>query len=719
MNNPPVRRTQAIFSIILTIFLVAVAIYLPYSVLESSIIRWDYYVFTTLAVYIGLTSLMFAMVATAYFKSISKMRREVSSTLIKRTPWLCLMTALCMISWYLLGISLHFDQTSVWEDFMNTPGAALEPLAQVLALLLPVSGIIFSTREFIKHIKHSRVKIRIKKAQLHFTIIMVGCVGGLAGMFMGFEEFGRPGVDCAENWSYVRQLGDGYLLPTGSHYNPSLDNLTGNGTAILDALERVLQWWSKFETHGGYPKAVLESNNTFFGDILYWCPLGKNDISFYEVTQRTGQIFLDMYKLEPNPVYLEYARKAGNAIINAQDTSNGAWWEVARFKEDDTHLEPDPYNYDGLSHYADGQVLSILRYLCRLWEVETSLGNHASAIKYYNAYKKGIENIRDNKIEGGSWHKNSLADPGGYGWGSNLNDDTTVNNIRSLWLAEKYFSSNSTLAIPWAKEMALEVIDWLIDMQGKGGSPIQQGWADQYSQVIPSKYVRVYENERYYGVMGYDQSSMNHVGNIPNLPSWGRTLEPPAMSIRATSAVLDFLFEMWLETGDSTYLDPFNSTITWMELPGMRANGTDPETNENYTNAWYLYYELGSNTPIFGLRDHGGPFDDPQYTYDINEQACCYGYFGYYHPNTPINKYLLANSSNFNISNYTSTYMDEPPNIPLLESDALAYNASLNGKNYWTANKTPPLRNVTYTLIRDWEFYSGTAAFLSYLRAIA
>nr|MDO8085640.1 hypothetical protein [Candidatus Sigynarchaeum springense] len=490
----------------------------------------------------------------------------------------------------------------------------------------------------------------------------------------------------------------------------------------MQSVEKVLQAWSRFEKNGGYPKEVDADYALYWHDHLHWCPLNPNEISLAEATQDVGKVYLDMYHLEPNPLYLEMARAAADAIVAVQDPKTGAWWERSMFNEQGTGMQPDPNNPYHQCYYADGYVLSIIQFLLQMYQEEVQQSNQANAMKYHDAIVRCLENMRDNRIAGGAWNKRSLAIPGSYGFGSVLNDASTVNNIRALWLASKAFGGSPATAIPWAATIARDVLDWLIRVQGKGGASYQAGWADQYSEAV-YQYDLIRGPSRYTGIGGYDRGTL--IGNVADYPAWGRAFEPPAMSTRATTEVLDLLFDMWLDTGENKYLAPFPAAISWFERPDMRASAINPFDGVYYDDAWYLYYELGTNRPIMGLND-GGPYAATPYTYDLDAGRCCYGWFGFY-LNSTIQKYTEAAALNFSIGAVRELWASRQCDGPYsgdpagLEPAALQWVNSLNTDGYWVVNRTQYTIHdpepYTIQIIRVADLVYGAGLLMQFIRS--
>ena len=133
---------------------------------------------------------------------------------------------------------------------------------------------------------------------------------------------------------------------------------------------------------------------------------------------------------------------------------------------------------------------------------------------------------------------------------------------------------------PAYREAAIRIGEFLLSAQLP---PPQQGWAQQYDRTMQ--------------------------------PVWGRIFEPPAVASRESAGCIDFLIDLFAETGDRRYLDAANSAAIWLKASRF-ADGL-----------WSRYYEIHTNRPLYvdndnhvtfetkNLIDHygmSGRFDIPQ-----------------------------------------------------------------------------------------------------------
>lgn len=74
-------------------------------------------------------------------------------------------------------------------------------------------------------------------------------------------------------------------------------------------------------------------------------------------------------------------------------------------------------------------------------------------------------------------------------------------------------------------------------------------------------------------------------------PDWARAFEPPCVVSGESVGVLRLLVDLYLETGDTKYLEPIPRAIAWFRR------------SEIAPGIWARMYEIGTNTPIYGDRD--------------------------------------------------------------------------------------------------------------------
>jgi hypothetical protein len=74
-------------------------------------------------------------------------------------------------------------------------------------------------------------------------------------------------------------------------------------------------------------------------------------------------------------------------------------------------------------------------------------------------------------------------------------------------------------------------------------------------------------------------------------PAWARKFEPPALSSLESIGAISALIELWLATGDESWLAPTKAAIAWLDSSKLPKG------------SWSRFYELGSNKPLYCKRD--------------------------------------------------------------------------------------------------------------------
>ncbi|MBU7004896.1 MAG: hypothetical protein HXS50_04970, partial [Theionarchaea archaeon] len=82
--------------------------------------------------------------------------------------------------------------------------------------------------------------------------------------------------------------------------------------------------------------------------------------------------------------------------------------------------------------------------------------------------------------------------------------------------------------------------------------------------------------------------------------AWARDFEPPAVCSRVTRENIISLLELFLTTGNETYLEPIPAAIDWLNSSTIGDN------------LWARFYELGTNLPIYCDRER-------KLTYNLSE----------------------------------------------------------------------------------------------------
>ncbi len=301
---------------------------------------------------------------------------------------------------------------------------------------------------------------------------------------------------------------------------------------VLAAMRKASDYMvHKVSYNGGYLWYYTEDLSERFGEI----PARNSQIWVQSGTPQMGEVFLDMYKATGDEIYLEYAKKAANALIYGQHTLGGwhyfidfdkkgmqEWYEntASRFIvgwEEFRH-------YYGNCTYDDNVTQGATAFLMHLY-LETL------DPVYLGPLKKALNFILISQYPNGGWPQryplryefahDGLPDYTSY---YTLNDDAMVNTINVLLEAYEKLGDESYL------EAAKRGGDFFMISQGPPG---RAGWADQFDMNLQ--------------------------------PAAGRTHEPASLQVRYTRSTINQLERLFLYTGDRRYLRPISAALDWME----------------------------------------------------------------------------------------------------------------------------------------------------------
>jgi len=475
-----------------------------------------------------------------------------------------------------------------------------------------------------KPIKDPYEYYSIKKLQILGLLAIIG-TSGLVGLFT-FIFF----PECY--WGTMGFSDPAYALPSGAHENSDLDLLTGENQTILQSIEKGLWAITKLRQQGGFPMWVETDGSKFYSDREFGCPLFPGEFSLQEGTALLAGLYLDMYQIENDSIYLGVAEDAGDALIAVQDEINGGFYYDGRRYEDGTGYQPHPKNYMRSAILDDNVVQSCLDFLLDLYNV-------SGTVKYKTAFEKGFECLQDVEKPNGGWLQRSNYPNNMYFSYVTLNDNTLLDVVLVLLKANEIFPAETKYLAA-----AQRGCDFLINVQGNGGSSAQDGWAQQYSD--------------------------------DNLPAWARDFEPPAICSMATVSAMTALLEMYLDTNETKWIDPIPDAITWLDNSKI----TWEEDGVTH-NGWARLYELGTNTPIYGkVLGRGRP---PEYGYEPTREG--YGWRGDFGVTAFKARYDLLVSLGYNITKFNQAEANISVSSAL--SAAQSAMASQTADGFWLSSE--------------------------------
>lgn len=299
-------------------------------------------------------------------------------------------------------------------------------------------------------------------------------------------------------------------------------------------------------------------------------------------TPAMGFAFLRAYEATGDPLHLEAAKDAADALVAGQ-LASGGWDYLVEFDPEKRRAwsfrtEADSLSADGktprrnVSTYDDDNTQQALRFLVALTTTVPD-GDTPRDRRHREARDFGLAKLVEAQLPGGGWPQRwdgNPVDPAGYPvqparfpaeWAREhpktsyyghytLNDDTQRDCILTLLDAARRLDH-----APY-RDAAIRGAEFLLRAQLPEPQP---GWAQQY--------------------------------NAQMEPAWARAFEPPAISTRESAGVMQLLADLYLESGDRRFLEPLPRAIAWLRR------------SEIATGQWARLYEMGTNRPIYGDRD--------------------------------------------------------------------------------------------------------------------
>ncbi|MEI7420463.1 MAG: pectate lyase [Prolixibacteraceae bacterium] len=344
--------------------------------------------------------------------------------------------------------------------------------------------------------------------------------------------------------------------PISAIYGQSKNDL--NKEDLLSAMRKASDYMANTVSYrGGYLHDYSEDLSEVFGEI----PARKTMIWVQSATPQMGDLFLSLYKATGDKVYLDYAKRAADALIFGQHPLGG-WHYFIDF--DRTGLKEwyekvasqfirgyEEFRfYYGNCTFDDDVTQGATAFLLHLYKVTLDP-------TYFEPLKKALNFMLIAQYPNGGWPQRfplryDYAHDGFDDYTSNytLNDDAMNNTINILIEAYEELGNEEYL------EAARRGGDFFIISQGPEQLP---AWSEQYDMNIQ--------------------------------PDWARTHEPPAFGTRQTAHTVEMLMKLFLFTGDRRYLRPIPATLKWMESSKLQAL-------ENGVYEMARYYDPKTNFPV-------------------------------------------------------------------------------------------------------------------------
>nr|MDO8114298.1 pectate lyase [Candidatus Sigynarchaeota archaeon] len=468
-------------------------------------------------------------------------------------------------------------------------------------------------------------------------LAMLAIVGIAAGVFTATEP-----DTCNRQGGYFSD--PAYDLPSGNHFpvhaNTLLDSDLDVNQTILDGLERALWNMTRLQRAGGFPIGCY-LDGIQYSDRGDGCPLFNDEFSLQSGTPLVGQVYLEMYKLENNSDYLDVAKKVADALVAVQDEVNGGFfYDGRRHGENGAGYQPHPRNPNRANVLDDNVMQGCMEYLIDFYNLAESKGlfNATERQRYMTAIDNGLQCLVDTEKASGGWPQCSEYPLYMYESRITLNDGAMEDTVNLLIKACTVFPGKNATLLPMIERAG----QFLIRVQGNGGSPTQHGWAQQYDERT-------------------------------GMPCWGRNFEPPSFSSTdGTGSAIRILTSICVFTHNKSYLASIPLAIEWLD--NSRVNYTEDDVEKD---GWSRLYELQTNTPIFGL-SYGGPYRTPEYGYAPERE----GYDWYTSMNLEKMNASYCYLASHTIPEYI-TYIASNRTLSGTLGDAQDAFAALNPDSYW------------------------------------
>jgi len=320
----------------------------------------------------------------------------------------------------------------------------------------------------------------------------------------------------------------------------------------LDAIESAAMFFrATLSCRGGYLWKYSEDLTQYWGETIatpsqIWVQSPGTPV--------VGMTFLKAHQATGDRRYLEAASAAAGALIWGQLAPGG--WDynidfLGEAKWRYRHEGPQDTTGSSACTFDDDVTQGATRFLMAMDDVLKDESLH-------QAVQCALEFIMESQFENGAWPQ-WYPLKGGYSDMYTFNDAAINDCISTMLEAYARYGDERYL------RSALKGGDFIIISQIAEPQP---GWAQQYH---------------------WNMS-----------PGWARSFEPPAVCSSVTARNINSLLDLYLLTGNESYLSPIPAAVRWLNESQI---GKD---------LWARFYELGTNLPLYCDRDY-------KLTYNLSE----------------------------------------------------------------------------------------------------
>ena len=283
-------------------------------------------------------------------------------------------------------------------------------------------------------------------------------------------------------------------------------------------------------------------------------------------TPSVGRAFLRAYRATGDERLLDMAKEVGDALATVQLDVGG--WRMRQPLSDEWSNryidDTNAYRRTPQADFDDARTQGPTLFFIELVRDGSDSERHKEALN------RALNLFLEAQYPSGGWPQyypleteDGHSDLDNYRRYHHINDASIPDCIDVLLAAYQAFGDEEHL------EAAVRAADWLLEVRLPGAA-----WAQQY----------------------YDDFIKGPLK--PNSPAPGRWFEPMAITAAETLHVLDILIDVWLETGDGRYVEPFGEVAEWYE----RSRLDDGR--------WARFYELHTNRPLYCTPDRVITYSD-------------------------------------------------------------------------------------------------------------